>query len=184
MAAPPERSFPAFLAAIFMPDLISAAQICVAIRSGALVIYSRRQRMSRTSQPMTILYVEDDQVLRSAITEMFEFEGWRVDACEDGIKALEMIERDKHYDLILLGQDLPGVEGIELARRARSLAHRQHTPLIMLTSSHRESDARAAGVDLFLYKPGGIRDLTGTITRFLKTHSERFHRLDQREEDT
>lgn len=83
----------------------------------------------------TILYVEDDALLRLTVVELLEAEGWRVRACADGIKAWAEIEGGEHYDLILLDNALPGVRGIELARRARSLAHRERTPVVVFSSS-------------------------------------------------
>jgi DNA-binding response OmpR family regulator len=43
-------------------------------------------------------------------------------------------------DLLILDNELPGVNGIELTRRARALAHRQRTPIIMLSASDVEAE--------------------------------------------
>ena len=106
--------------------------------------------------PLHILYAEDDTVLMLNVTEMLEEEGWRVDACLDGTIALEKTESRNDYDLLLLDDNLPGVSGLELVRRARSLAHRQHTPIIILSATEVGREARAAGANLFLKKTENI----------------------------
>jgi CheY-like chemotaxis protein len=50
---------------------------------------------------------------------------------------------------------MPGVDGVELSRAARILEHQRGTPIIMLTASPVEREARAAEVNLFLRKPEG-----------------------------
>ena len=106
--------------------------------------------------PLTILYAEDNIVLMLNVTEMLDEEGWRVDACPDGTTALEKIESRRDYDLLLLDNNLPGVSGLELVRRARSLAHRQSTPIIITSATEAGKEARRAGASLFLEKTENI----------------------------
>ena len=106
--------------------------------------------------PLTILYAEDNTVLMLNVTEMLEEEGWRVDACLDGLTALEKIEGRRDYDLLLLDNILPGISGLELSKRARSLAHRQRTPIIILSATEIGKEARRAGASLFLKKTENI----------------------------
>ncbi|HVF51749.1 MAG TPA: response regulator [Pyrinomonadaceae bacterium] len=115
----------------------------------------------------SILYVEDDQVVRVAVQSLLEHEGWRVEACADGLDALRRIESEEVYDLFLLDNELPNVNGLELVRRARRLVHRQHTPVVMLTASECGREARCAGADSFLKKPDDIKSLVGSIARLL-----------------
>lgn len=78
----------------------------------------------------TILYAEGHAAVRLAVTESLESEGWRVDACADGVVALRLLESDARYELILLNNKVPGVGGLELVRRARSLAHLYYVLLL------------------------------------------------------
>src|SRR4051812_17195793 len=98
--------------------------------------------------PLTILYAEANTVLMLNVTEMLEDEGWRVDVCPDGPSALEKIASDAPYDLLLLDSCLPGVQGLELADRARSLAHRRNTPIIILSTMDLGRRARRAGANI------------------------------------
>lgn len=118
---------------------------------------------------INILYAEDFPPVKLIVKETLELEGWRVEACDDGLTALRQIESSEPYDLILLDNDLPGISGVELALRARALRHRRHTPIIMLSATERRYDASAAGVNIFLKKPEGMSSLVETIKQLLSS---------------
>jgi CheY-like chemotaxis protein len=116
---------------------------------------------------LTILYVEDNQFVAEAVKETLEGEGWRVESCADGYVALLLIKSERHYDLLLLDNELPNVNGLELTRRARELPHRKQTPIIMLSASEGVRDAFLAGANMFLRKPQDISKVVETIKRLL-----------------
>jgi two-component system response regulator TctD len=116
---------------------------------------------------LTILYVEDYKLLLHYVKEGLESQGWSVDACQDGASALEKIEGPSPYDLLLLDKSLPGMDGLELVRRARSLTHRKRTPIIMLSANDFRRAALKAGADLFLKKPDDVDDIIGSIARLV-----------------
>ena len=72
-----------------------------------------------------------------------------------------------HYDFLLFDYDLPGVDGLELVRRARKLVHRSRTPVGVLSATPVEAEAREAGADVFFRKPQDIRLLAERISRLL-----------------
>jgi two-component system chemotaxis response regulator CheY len=121
---------------------------------------------------MTILLVEDNQMVQNAVRETLELEGWRVDVCGDGFTALRKIESSDHYDLILTDNDLPGVSGLELIECVRTLTHRKRTPVIMLSASQHQVESRVAGANEFLRKPEDIGLIVETIKRLLATPTE------------
>lgn len=116
---------------------------------------------------ITILYAEDFQPVKMIVKETLELEGWRVEDCDDGLAALARIESYESYDLILLDDDLPGLSGLELTMRTRTLAHRRHTPIVMLSATEHRLAAHNAGVDIFLKKPEGMKLLVETIKHLL-----------------
>jgi DNA-binding response OmpR family regulator len=59
---------------------------------------------------------------------LLQDQGWRVETCADGSTALVKIFANVHYDL-------PNVNGLELVHRARKLAHRSHTPVVVFSAS-------------------------------------------------
>jgi two-component system chemotaxis response regulator CheY len=115
----------------------------------------------------TILYVEDDELLRLTVQDTLELEGWRVESCGDGLAALARIESGERFDLLLLDNELPGASGLELLRHARMLPYRQHTPVVVISATDCEREARRAGAGAFLKKPDDITQLVSTITRLL-----------------
>ena len=117
---------------------------------------------------LTILYVEDHAIVRLALKETLEREGWRVDACADGVSALARLEGGESYALLVFDNDLPGLDGIELTRRARSLSHRRSTPVVIISASEVKTEATAAGADAFLRKPQDVGLLVGTVKELVK----------------
>jgi CheY-like chemotaxis protein len=118
-------------------------------------------------RPPTILCVEDNKLILGALKEALELRGWTVEVCQDGITALARINTNEHYDLITFDNDLPGVSGLELLRHSRTLAHRQETPIIMLSASDIEREAWRAGANAFLRKPEDMNAIAETVTRLL-----------------
>jgi CheY-like chemotaxis protein/tetratricopeptide (TPR) repeat protein len=129
---------------------------------------SHRRRRTRTkARTINILCVEDYQVVADAVKETLEELGWTVELCADGAEAMRKIESKARYHLLILDNQLPGKDGLEIARRARQLPHRRRTPIIMLSASDVEQDTLRAGVNAFLRKPQDIRRLTAVVTRLL-----------------
>jgi CheY-like chemotaxis protein len=99
--------------------------------------------------------------------ELLHDQGWSVETCADGNTALVKLSANARYDLLLIDYDLPGVNGLELVRRARNLTHRADTPIVMLSASPVEAAAREAGADVFLQKPRDVGSLVETITSLI-----------------
>jgi CheY-like chemotaxis protein len=124
------------------------------------------------SQTTRILHVEDNEVIADAVREMLESEGWKVEMCADGTAAHEKITGHTHYDILIFDNDLSGVNGLDLIRHARQLPHRRRTPIIMLTASDFEREARGAGADAFLSKTRDTTIIINTIERLLLNETE------------
>lgn len=121
----------------------------------------------KKTRSVTILLVEDNEMVADAVRETLEVKGWTVETCSDGTSALEKISGEDHYDLLLFDYDLPEMNGIELVQRARQMGHRSRTPVVMLSATPVEAAAREAGADVFLPKPQGIGLLAETFNRLL-----------------
>lgn len=68
-----------------------------------------------------ILVAEDDASMRQFLTLALERAGHSVEACEDGVSALRAIEANTEIDLLLADIVMPGMDGIELAKRANEI---------------------------------------------------------------
>jgi CheY-like chemotaxis protein len=138
------------------------------------IIYGKSGRGNRPrprARTVNILCVEDYQAVADIVKETLEEPGWTVELCADGTEAMRRIAGKTRYQLLILDNHLPGHEGVELARRARELPHRRHTPIIMLSASEIERDALDAGVNAFLRKPQDIAHLTATVKRLLSKNT-------------
>ncbi|HYG11159.1 MAG TPA: response regulator [Pyrinomonadaceae bacterium] len=118
--------------------------------------------------PLTILYAEDHKVVAQAVKETLELEGWRVVVCYDGTAALKRLASEASYDLLMFDNHLPNVDGLELARYARGLEHRQRTPIIMLSANECGGAARRAGADAFIKKPEEAGRIVEIVARLLE----------------
>jgi CheY-like chemotaxis protein/tetratricopeptide (TPR) repeat protein len=121
----------------------------------------------KETRPLSILLVEDNKIVADAVKETLELEGWLVELVANGTDALKMISSETHYDVLIFDNELPGANGIELISQARRLSHRQHTPIIMLSASEAEREARRAGANVFLRKPKDITVVNATVARLL-----------------
>jgi len=110
-----------------------------------------------------ILVVEDEPVLRDGLVDLLHGDGHRVDGVADGVEALER-GTEPGYDLIVLDQMLPGLNGLEVCRRLREL--RPTLPILILTARGAEEDkvrGLEAGADDYVTKPFGTRELLARI---------------------
>lgn len=126
----------------------------------------------RVATQVSILHVEDNEMVAKLVGEMLAAEHWRVELCVDSDSALRKLFGDDHYDALVIDNDLPGLSGLELVQRARKISHRRRTPIIMLSGDDIEKEAWRAGVDDFVRKPGGINRVASTITRLLEERNK------------
>ena len=125
------------------------------------------------ARAVTILHVEDRGEISDAVRETLETEDWRVEVVASGTEALRRLRGENVYDVLIFDYQLPGLDGIELAREVRALPHRQRTPIIMLTASEVEREARRAGVNSFLRKPQEVGAITETVAHLLARQQKR-----------
>ncbi|MBI5127971.1 MAG: PAS domain-containing protein [Rhodopseudomonas palustris] len=112
----------------------------------------------------TVLVVEDEAVVREVVVEMLRDQGYRVLEAVDGPSGLAIVQGDERIDLLLSDIGLPGLNGRELADRAR-LARPDIKVLLM--TGYAESAAmtegiREAGIEL-MTKPFDHGDLLRRI---------------------
>lgn len=104
-------------------------------------------------EPLNLLLVEDDATVAEVIVALLRARGHRVSHAPNGLAALGEIAGQR-FDLALLDLDLPGLDGLALARQLRLGGFT--APLLAITAradAEAEPQARAAGFDGFLRKP-------------------------------
>ena len=129
----------------------------------------------RAAAQIRILHVEDNKAVANLVKETLGLEGWNIEACADGNLALQKLSSHTHYDLILLDNDLPGMNGLELVKQTRAMTHRLRTPIIMLSATVDDAMAQAAGAEVALRKPEDIPSLADTVRRLVKSEESAEH---------
>ena len=106
-----------------------------------------------------ILVVDDDPDVRESIQALMEDTGVLTDTLQDGEAAVEALQNadcgEKSYQMVLLDWKMPGIDGVETARRIRREIA-EDIPILLLTAydwDEIEEEAREAGIDGFLTKP-------------------------------
>jgi len=102
-----------------------------------------------------IFVVDDEPEIREFFTVVSENIGVSCTVAASGEEAAEMIERDDNYNIYFIDWKLPGMDGIEFAKRIQS--KHAHNSIVTIFSSVDwnviEDEAKSAGVDKFLPKP-------------------------------
>ena len=116
---------------------------------------------------MSILLVEDSVVDRHQISGYLQEWGLEFQAVDHGNKAWELLQKPEAPGLVLLDWMLPGLDGIQLCRKIRTLGSEgTYFYTVMLTAKDRKQDlltAMAAGADDYLAKPVAPQELRARV---------------------
>ncbi|WP_218814255.1 response regulator [Rickettsiella endosymbiont of Dermanyssus gallinae] len=118
-----------------------------------------------------ILLVEDDPIIQRVHRAFLEKMGFHIELATTGAQALEMAE-SRFYHLIILDGGLPDIQGVEVARKIRSLEKENkitRKPILLLSAYSSELLKRwceEAEIDGFLIKPVNYKDLLFTLENY------------------
>jgi CheY-like chemotaxis protein len=119
----------------------------------------------RDTQPVPVLYVEDDALVSAATVDILESAGYLIHAVPDGMRALEVLRAYAEIRLLVTDIGLPGMDGHELAAEARR--YQPRLKVLFLTGYDR---TRALGqpddpLTKYLGKPYQESELLETLRR-------------------
>ena len=126
--------------------------------------------------PIQVMAVDDDAVIRHALTVALKRVGARPDLAADGLEGARLAE-SRRYDLIFVDIEMPEMDGFELCCRIKNTALNPLTPVVFVTSHNdlatRAKSSLAGGLE-FLGKPFisselAVKTLTVVIKRRLQT---------------
>ena len=112
-----------------------------------------------------ILAVDDEEDILELLTFNLTREGYQVAGAATGEAALQAVPREMP-DLIILDLMLPGIDGLEVARRLKSDPAAKNIPIIMLTAKGEEADIVTVlelGADDYITKPFSPRILAARV---------------------
>jgi two-component system phosphate regulon response regulator PhoB len=118
----------------------------------------------------TVLLIEDEPDIRDMLNFALTRAGyqvWESDTAEDAMRKLDGLLPN----LLIIDWMLPGMSGVELARRLRLDTHTATLPIIMLTARGEETDKLKSfdsGVDDYIVKPFSPRELIARVKALLR----------------
>jgi DNA-binding response OmpR family regulator len=115
----------------------------------------------------TIVVVEDEETIASAVAARLRADGFRVETAGDGPGGVELCAR-LAPDLVVLDLMLPGFDGIEACRRIQD---ERPVAVLMLTARDTETDVLVGlgvGADDYVTKPFSVRELVARVHAVLR----------------
>jgi len=129
------------------------------------------ERLMDDSRAGLVLVAEDHPTNRHLIQAQLERLGYQALVVEDGIEALETLEKRSDVSLLITDCDMPRMDGYTLAAKVRaSESADQHLPIVALTASALPDEAERcsrAGMDALLVKPAGMNELRDVLYRWM-----------------
>jgi len=117
-----------------------------------------------------ILVVDDEEDILELVRYNLARDGYRVVCAASGEQALSRAKSEP-FDLIVLDLMLPGIDGLEVAKRLKSKPETRHIPIIMLTAKGEEADIVTGlelGADDYVTKPFSPRILIARVKAVLR----------------
>ena len=118
----------------------------------------------------TVLIVEDEPEIRELLNFSLTRAGFNVTEAETGEVALQRLDSNLP-DILIVDWMLPGMSGVELAKRLRRDELTSALPLLMLTARNEESDilkSFESGIDDYMSKPFSPKELVARIKALLR----------------
>jgi two-component system response regulator PrrA len=115
-----------------------------------------------------VLVVEDDDAVRTAVDRGLGVHGFDVSSVPDAESAIELVAR-RRPDVMIVDIGLPGMSGVELCTRLRSLD--VDTPILILSARDQVGDRVAglkAGADDYVVKPFSLDELAARVHALLR----------------
>ncbi|RZA11734.1 MAG: response regulator [Proteobacteria bacterium] len=123
-----------------------------------------------------ILIVDDSESIRVELKDILESAGFTVFAGVDGNNGFQIAESQDYFDFILSDYNMPGLDGLSMIQKIKTLPKYETTPFGMLTteSSKELKDAgKQAGIVVWVVKPFEKDRLIATIAKVFEKFKPR-----------
>lgn len=121
-----------------------------------------------------VLVVEDHELVREVIGHQLATLGWSCDLVGDGGSALQALAA-RDYALVITDRYMPGMDGLELARRIRSEEANARLPIVLLTANLPENEQEAVhafGIGEVIRKPTSVPMLSRVLAKWASSHRD------------
>jgi putative nucleotidyltransferase with HDIG domain len=119
------------------------------------------------SDSLTLLVVDDEQEICSLLHDVLEVEGYKVEVCTDGRRAVNRI-KDFEFDGVITDLKMPDVDGLTVAKAAKSRCEETATIVVTAYASLQTAiGALRTGVDDYICKPFDIDHIIDVVRRTL-----------------
>ncbi|MEF3281027.1 MAG: response regulator [Elusimicrobiota bacterium] len=121
-----------------------------------------------------IIIIDDDPMSGELTKDLLTDDGWKVLLIDESLKAIEEIKRIKPK-LVITDIMMPGINGMEICKRIKSMAETKSIKVIILSGKSYESEkqrAFALGADYFIAKPYNVETFSKTIKEIIENNSQ------------
>ncbi len=126
----------------------------------------------KAEEQTVVMIADDSKVVRVKTSRLLTAHRYQVLMAEDGLDAARQIEVSTP-DVLVTDEDMPGMNGLQLARQLRANPRTARLPIILVTSDNEQlrANAAAAGVDVVLGKPYPEEQLISHIQQLLRNQA-------------
>lgn len=118
----------------------------------------------------TVLLVDDSPTILMSVSGVLERHNLNAKTAKDAEEAVSLLNSGLKPDLIISDLNMPGMNGIEFVKKARTMTGLKFTPILMLTTESQQGkrdEARQAGATGWLVKPVQGEQLMQVIRKVL-----------------
>jgi FOG: CheY-like receiver len=120
--------------------------------------------------PKTVLVVDDSKSVRAVIGTTLQVAGYNVIQATDGQEGLDILNEEKHIELIITDLNMPNMDGIKFIQEIKKLPGYQSTPICMLTTETEQSkleEGKTVSTNAWITKPVQPAHVINIVTGLL-----------------
>ncbi len=114
----------------------------------------------------TVFLVDDSATILLSVSSILQKAGYAVEKANSAEAALQKFGTGIKVDLLMTDLNMPGMNGIELIQKVRTLPNYKFMPILFLTTESQQAkkvEAKAAGASGWIVKPATADELINTI---------------------
>jgi CheY-like chemotaxis protein len=121
------------------------------------------------AKALRLLVVDDEPVISKLVSTMLQRHGHHLTLVQQGQDAWDQIAAAPHdFDALIMDLNMPGLSGLEVARRAREIAFDR--PIVVMTGHVTADDRRELdrlGITSIIHKPFSAEEFVAAFTKFV-----------------